>query len=227
MKVITVIPAYNEERTIASVVSEAKNHCDGVIVVDDGSSDNTPKIIQALGIKYALCGHNRGAGSATRIGLKMALEAGADIVVTLDGDGQHDAREIPTLLVPFNLYGNVGVVIGSRFLNGYEIPKYRKFGIDVITGLYNLGHRHKVTDSQCCFRAYSRAFLKRINIDEPGFGFSVELLVKARKLGFGISEVPVSCIYHDNYKQDSTLPPLRHGLGVALKTEEWRLRLRS
>src|SRR4030042_149553 len=115
MKVTAVIPVYNEENTIARVVRETQCYCDEVIVVDDCSTDKTPQIIQELGIKYALHGKNYGAGAATRTGILMALKFNADIVVTIDGDGQHNPKEIPMLLAPFKSHNNVGIVVGSRF----------------------------------------------------------------------------------------------------------------
>jgi len=165
----------------------------------------------------------RGAGANTRRGIEVALSHGSDVIVTLDGDGQHDPREIPRLVKPIE-DGVADVVVGSRFLSsGYRIPKYRKFGIDVITFALNVMSRTKFTDGQCCFRAYSRKALEAITITEAGFGFSTEILIKARALGFRIVEVPVSCIYHEDIKSNSTLNPVRHGLGVLLVTIRWRI----
>jgi len=247
MKIVTVIPAYNVENTITQVVRATKKYCDEVIVVDDGSSDNTPKIIQKLGIKYALCPVNHGQGSATKIGIKMALRLGADVVITLDSDEQHNPNEIPQVLKPI-LDGMADMVIGARFLNWrsnkytpkdlgfyscYEeeyqdncikIPRYRKFGIDIINWLYNVCNGKKLIDTQSCFRAYTRWLIQSFSIEEDGFGFSTEVLIKARKMKARMVEVPVSCIYH-NLGQDSTMNPLMQGVGVAWKTLYWRLKL--
>ncbi len=247
-KIVAVIPAYNVENTIAQVVEETKKHCDEVIVVDDGSSDNTPKIIQGLGIRYALCGKNHGQGLATRIGMKMALDLGANIIVTLDSDGQHNPNEIPQVIQPI-LDGRADLVIGSRFMSGLpkkyiprdlgfyacykeeyqynyiKIPHYRKFGIDIINWLYNMCNGKKLIDTQSCFRAYTRQLIEKLTIEEDGFGFSTETLIKARKMGVRMVEVPVSCIYHNNRKENSSMNPIKHGLSVALKTIYWRLKL--
>jgi glycosyltransferase involved in cell wall biosynthesis len=223
MKTVVIIPAYNAEKTIAQVVNISKHHCNEVIVVDDCSSDNTPKIIQGLGIKYALCGKNHGQGSATRIGMKMALEFGADIIITLDCDGQHNPNEIPRLLKPI-LKSRVDMVIGARFINEYKMPRYRKFGINVINWLYNVCNREKLIDTQSCFRAYTRQLVEKLTIEEDGFGFSTEVLIKARKMKVRMVEVPISCIYH-NLEQDSSMNPLKHGLMVAWKTIWWRIKL--
>ncbi len=246
-KIVAVIPAYNVENTIAQVVEETKKHCDEVIVVDDASSDNTPRIIQGLGIRYALCGKNHGQGLATRIGMKMALDLGANIIVTLDSDGQHNPNEIPQVIEHI-LDGKADLVIGSRFMSGlpkkykpkdlgfyscyeeeyqykhFKIPHYRKFGIDIINWLYNVCNDKKLIDTQSCLRAYTGELVEKLRIEEDGFEFSTETLIKARKMKARMVEVPVSCIYH-NRKQDSSMNPLKHGLRVAWKTIGWRIKL--
>lgn len=246
MKIAAVIPAYNEENSVAGIVKQTLKYVDHAIVIDDCSSDHTGWMAQRAGAEVWKHTTNKGAGAATRTGLELARSF--DIVITLDADGQHDSDEIPKLIEPM-LEGKTDIVIGSRFvprmirasrkanylynasyaIEDYEymkIPKYRKFGIDIITWLYNFGYSYKVKDAQSCFRAYSRAFLNRLNIKENGFGFSVEILLKARKMGLSITEVPISCIYR-NHKQDSTLNPIRHGLEVAWKTIWWRCKLWS
>jgi glycosyltransferase involved in cell wall biosynthesis len=220
-KIIVAIPAYNEEQFIGDIITRAKKYADKIIVVDDGSTDATPKVARAAGAVVIRHRENQGAGAATRTAFKAAKKKRADILVTLDGDGQHNPDEIPRLLAPI-LKGKADLVIGSRFLrpNLKQIPRYRKFGIDVITFLYNLGSRSRVTDSQSCFRAHNRRLVEAVNITEPGFSFSVQVLIQARRRGFIIREVPVACIYHS---QGSSLNPVIHGLGVALSVIKHRL----
>lgn len=225
MKVVAVIPAYNEETTIADIVKRASQYANcGVIVVDDGSIDHTGWAAERAGAEAVKLIRNHGAGSATRIGLDLALSRDADVIVTLDGDGQHNPDEIPKLVAPFRTGRSADVVVGSRFLREYKLPRYRKFGIDVITWLYNVGYKQKLSDGQSCFRAYSRQVIEACPITENGFGFSTEILVKARKAGFSIVEVPISCVYHEDWRRNSTLNPLWHGLSVVFKTIKWRLR---
>lgn len=190
-------------------------------MVDDGSTDATSKVARAAGAEVIRHRENQGAGAATKTAFKAAKRKHADIVVTIDGDGQHNPDEIPQLLAPI-LKGKADLVIGSRFLRPclQQMPRYRKFGIDVITFLYNLGSKSRVTDSQCCFRAQNRRLIEAVNITERGFSFSVQVLIQARRRGFTIKEVPVSCIYHS---QGSSLNPVIHGLGVALNVIKLRL----
>lgn len=210
MKVIAVIPCLNEEHFISDVVLKTIKHADKVIVIDDGSKDATARLARDAGAEVISHPFSRGAGAATRTGLDAALKDGADIIVTLDGDGQHDPNEIPLIVKPVS-EGKSDLVIGSRFLTEAKVSAYRKFGIDVITFLYNAGHRAKISDAQSGFRAHSRKAVECINITYPGFGFSIETLVQVRNHGLVISEVPVTCIYHDS---GSTEHPVIHGLGV-------------
>ena len=225
MRIVAVIPAYNEETTITDLVKRALQYVNcGVIVVDDGSIDQTGWIAEKAGAEAVKLWRNFGAGGATRMGLGFAKARDADVVVTLDGDGQHNPFEIPDVIAPI-LDGDADLVIGSRFIGDYKMPAYRRFGIWVITELYNIGSRDRVRDSQSCFRAYNRKALELLEITEDGFAFSVETLIKARKNGLRIVEVPITCHYHERYWDNSTLNPVRHGLSVAWATIKWRLRL--
>ncbi len=213
IKVVASIPCLDEEQYIGNIVAEALKHVDKVFVIDDGSSDSTADVARSAGAEVISHATRRGAGAATRSGFEAAIKLGADIVVTLDGDGQHNAAEIPLLLQPL-LQGNADLIIGSRFINHKtNIPAYRKLGVDFITWMYNLGSKVKVTDAQSGFRAHSRKLLESVAITHDDFSFSVEVLVKARKKGFRIEEVPISCLYHD---QGSTSDPLTHGFSVVM-----------
>ena len=211
MKIIAVIPCLDEEKFIGDVVSKTINYVDKVFVIDDGSKDATARLAREAGAEVISHPSSQGAGAATRTGFEAALKSGADIVVTLDGDGQHDPSEIPLLTKPI-VDGKADLVIGSRFLSEAKVSLYRKFGIDIITWLYNTGHRVKISDAQSGFRAYSRKAVECIDITYPGFGFSIETLVQARKHSLTIYEASITCIYHDS---GSTENPVTHGLSVA------------
>lgn len=221
-KVVAAIPCLNEEPFIGDIVSRARGFVDEVIVIDDGSTDRTADVARSAGAYVVKHDVRQGAGAATRSAFEAAKKRGVDVLVTLDGDGQHNPDEIPQVMAPI-LRGEADLVIGSRFLKTdlKQAPKYRKFGIDVITWLYNFGSKVKVSDSQSCFRAHSRRLIQAVKITEEGFGFSIQVLIQARRKGFIIREIPISCIYHD---QGSSLNPIVHGLGVAWKVIKLRFR---
>lgn len=223
MNIAVVILAYNEASHIGEIIIKCLKYTPSVVVVDDGSTDTTAILARSNGAEVYCHPKNMGVGAALRTG--FAVTKNFDTVITIDGDGQHNADDIPKL-IQASKYADV--VIGSRFINGIKIPMYRRFGIWMITLAYNLGHK-PITDSQSGLRAYSRKLFDNILvgeyglIEENGFGFLTEILVKARKQGFKITEVPVSCLYR-NLGQDSSMNPIRHGVIALLKTLEWRIR---
>ncbi len=218
--IIAVIPCSDEGLFISDVVTKTRQYVDKVIVIDDGSTDNTSEAAEAAGAVVIRHAKRQGAGAATRSGFEAARAENADVLVTIDGDGQHNPDEVPQVLAPI-LTDNADLVIGSRFIEPKtNIRAYRKFGIDVITWLYNFGSKVKITDSQSCFRAHNRRVIDAVNITENGFGFSVQVLIQARRKGFVIREVPISCVYHS---QGSSLNPVVHGLSVAWDVIKLRL----
>lgn len=227
MKVIAVVPCFDEAENIADVVFSLNELVGMSIVADDNSKDGTVAEAERAGAYIVRRFGKRGFGSNTKSGIDEALVRECDIVVTLDGDGQHNPAEMASVLKPIE-DGEADVVVGSRFLNknnGYGIPKYRRFGIKVITWLYNIGNKQKVSDAQCCFRAYKQKVLKSISLNESGFTFSTETLIKARALGFRIKEVPITVLYHKQFSKNSTLNPIVQGLCVAFGTVRVRLKV--
>lgn len=211
--IIAGIPAYNEEKTIARVILLAQKQVDTVIVCDDGSQDMTAEIAQRLGAVVIRHETNQGYGAAMRSLFEKAKALNADLLVTLDADGQHDAKETQTLLQPI-VEGKADVAVGSRFLNGAKgMPIYRRLGIKFFTKLTNGdGTQHTLTDAQCGFRAYNRRAIENLDLREPGMGVSVEILLQARNQGLIVAEVPIEAHYHG--LETSTHNPVRHGLSL-------------
>jgi len=214
--VVAAIPAYNEEKTIARVVLQALRHVDKVVVCDDGSSDLTGDIAERVGADLVRHEKKLGYGAAIQSLFKWAKRANADIMVTLDGDGQHDPNEIPVLAEPV-LEGKADIVIGSRFLGDAEkngMPRYRRLGIKVITKLTGAASSNRLSDAQSGFRVYGRKALEDLRLFEDGMGVSVEALMNARKQGLTVAEVPAGCNYSG--VEPSTRSPLRHGMSVVM-----------
>ena len=170
--IIVGIPAFNEEKTIASVVLGAQKHAHIVIVCDDGSADLTGEIALRLGAVVVRHERNLGYGAALHSLFKRAKELNADILVTLDSDGQHDPAQVPILVKPIE-EGLAEVVLGSRFKdkNGTaDMPAYRQLGIKVITKLSNGSGKNSVSDAQSGFRAYSKLAIEQLGV--PALNFS-------------------------------------------------------
>ena len=215
MKIVIGIPAFNEEKNIASLLIKLKKISQDIIVCNDGSNDLTGKIAEGLGAIVIEHEKNLGYGSAIKSIFLKAHEVNADVLVTFDADGQHRIEDINVILEPIK--NNIAdVVIGSRFLNNnQEIPEYRKIGIKAITKLTNVTGGTKITDSQSGFRAYSKKVLEEIKPQESGMGISTEILIKTQKAGFKIMEVPIIILYEGD---TSTHNPISHGSSVILST---------
>ena len=208
------IPAYNEEKNIADVVSKSLPHVDRVIVCDDGSTDKTAEIAKEAGA-IVIKQKNQGYGGAIRSLFDYSRNENAQIMITLDGDGQHDPDQIP-ILVDAITTNNVDVAIGSRFLDdSTKAPGYRKRGIKIITSASNYGTNFKVSDSQSGFRAYSKDAIDAIHPTEQGMSVSTEILLKISNKGLSVAEVPITVSYDGDTSSEHSVS---HGVGVLANT---------
>lgn len=218
-KIIAVIPAYNEEKNIMKVIKETKKYVNLIIVGDDGSNDATAKVATAMGAIVIRNRINQGKGYTLRRLFIAALKMGADIVVTLDADGQHDPKYIPKLIELINKNG-ADIVIGSRFINKKsinKIPAYRRIGLNLINIINKLFFKN-IQDTQSGYRAYSRKAIEILvkNMRERGYGTETEQLYLAKKYRLNIVEVPITIIY--NVKKPNKKNPLSHGIEIMLVT---------
>ncbi len=208
------IPAYNEENSIADVVTNSLPHVDRVIVCDDGSTDNTAKEAREAGA-IVITQTNQGYGAAISSLFDYARKENAQIMVTLDGDGQHNPAQIPLLIDAITTH-NVDVTIGSRFLDdSTKASGYRKTGIKIITSASNYGTNFKVSDSQSGFRAYSKDAIDAIHPTEQGMSVSTEILLKISNKGLSIAEVPITVSYEGDTSEQHSVS---HGVGVLMNT---------
>jgi len=209
------LPAFNEEKNIASIIIKLKQITKTIIVCDDGSSDLTSKIASELGAITVVHPKNIGYGAAIASLFAKARDIGVESLVTFDADGQHRIEDIKTVLEPI-IKNEADIVIGSRFIGEESnIPKYRKIGIKTITGITNITTGTKITDAQSGFRAYSKKILENIMPSEYGMGVSTEILIKAAKNKFRIAEVPITILYEED---TSTHNPVSHGASVVFST---------
>lgn len=204
------VPAYNEEKTIARVIIGAQKYVDRVLVCDDGSSDLTGTIAERLGAKVIRHERNLGKGDALRSLFLASREIGADSMVTIDGDGQHNPDEIPRLLDALDAE-KADIVVGSRFIaSADEVPKHRRLGNMVLNVLTVSG----ITDTQSGFRAYGKMAIQTLIPAEMGMGADSEILMDAVGRKMRIVEVPVSVSY--GMGKTSTHNPIFHSLDVML-----------
>jgi glycosyltransferase involved in cell wall biosynthesis len=209
---IAVIPAFNEELVIGSVVLRTRQYVERVIVVDDGSSDRTSEVAILAGAEVIRLDANTGKAYAVLLGLKYAHNMGCTTAVMLDADGQHDPREIPRV-AGLVMEGKADLVIGSRFLrknNG--IPRYRQLGQKTLDLFTNIGAESKVTDSQSGFRAISCKALENLDFRSDGYNVESDMINHFSKLGLTIQEVPISVKYDVPHKHKKH--PVSHGVGV-------------
>lgn len=212
-KIAVILPAYNEEVSIGSVVLLSRRYADKVIVVDDGSSDRTAEVAAIAGAEVIVHSPNMGKGMAFKTG--FAAVEDADVIVTMDSDGQHNPADIPKLVAPI-LKGEADVVNGSRYLNGdfTDTPSYRRIGQTILDKATVMNSGVKITDSQSGFRAFAGSTKDIFRFNAQGMAIESEMLADAGRYGLRVKEVPIGVRYDVD---GSTENPVRHGLTVLLK----------
>jgi len=212
---LACIPAFNEEKHIAELVKSAKKHVDRVVVCDDGSTDETAKVAKDTGAIVISHKSKQGYGAAITTLFDYSRKENAQIMVTLDGDGQHDPDQISLLVNAISTH-NVDVAIGSRFLDDTtNTSGYRKTGIKIITSASNHGTNFKVSDSQSGFRAYSKDAIDAIHPTESGMSVSTEILQKISNKGLSLAEIPITVSYDGDTSEQHSVP---HGMSVLANT---------
>jgi glycosyltransferase involved in cell wall biosynthesis len=210
--IIAVIPAYNEELTIGSIVFLTNRVATKTIVVDDGSVDRTGEIASGSGAEVIRHDNNQGKAKAVMTGLLKARDLNPSVVVLLDADGQNNPSEISRVIKPV-LDGRADLVIGSRFMDSVsEVPKYRRIGQKTLDYTHNLGSAFKTTDSQSGFRALSTTALNNLDFFSEDYNIESDMIHYFSEKGLKILEVPISVRYNVPHKHKSH--PLSHGWGL-------------
>jgi glycosyltransferase involved in cell wall biosynthesis len=199
MKVLTAIPVYNEERYVENVLDEVRRYCPDILVVNDGSTDQTADLLARQdGIRVITHPKNRGYGAALVSAFGYALQERFDVLLTMDCDGQHEPARIPVLLEALH---DVDIVSGSRYLRTFRddsLPPQDRLRINQqITRELNERFGLNLTDAFCGFKAYRSAALGRLRITENGWGMPLQLWVQAAHLGLRLKEIAVPRIYLD------------------------------
>lgn len=199
MQIAVVIPAYDSSRQIGSVLSKSLRVAskDRIVVVDDGSRDDTASIVKSFGV--TLCRHagNRGKGQALKSGIRHALKWPVDGIVTLDGDGQHDPAEIPNM-ISVMARENADLVIGCRKFQYGIMPADRILSNRISSWLISRSVKQRVPDSQCGFRLFRSEKLKSLRINASRFEVETEMLLRAAGQGWIIRFCPIRTLYNDS-----------------------------
>jgi glycosyltransferase involved in cell wall biosynthesis len=220
-EIIALIPAYNEARYIADVVTGAAKYLP-VVVVDDGSSDGTGGAAALAGAKVVSHGRNQGKGKALLTGFDYAIQRGADAAITLDADGQHDPDEIPLFIEAFRA-GQGDIIIGQR---QYEkMPAKSRFGNNVGSFLLRFAMGRPIPDNQSGYRLFSQRAMQEVRPTSTRFEAEVEMLLRAEFAGLKVGWVPIKTIYND--KKSHFRPIKDSALFLKMTWRIWRARVRG
>ena len=197
MHIIAVIPGYNVEKTVGNVIKETKKYVNEVIYIDDGSEDKSFEEARKAGAIVIRLPTNRGKGFALRTGIYMAIEKGADVIITLDSDGQHYPKDISRFLE--KIKESYDVVIGSRYAGRfYTFPRnvIGNFGLNFITNLFSYGPlnllRHKwLGDTQSGYRAFKADAIKKMNLESRRYEIEGEMIFEIAKNNLKVKEIPI------------------------------------
>jgi glycosyltransferase involved in cell wall biosynthesis len=215
MSLYVVIPAHNEAKHIKQVVQQAKEYCQNIIVVDDGSNDNTSQLAKEAGALVLKDIINLGKGAALKTGCDYAFRNGASKVIAMDADGQHHAESIP--LFKKALEDN-DIVFGFR-TNSQVMPLVLKFGNWFINTTSRFLYKIDLKDTQCGYRAFTSKAYNKIRWQAPDYSMESEMISKVGRYKLKYTEVPIQTIYSDNYKGTTVLD----GAKIVLKMFWWRL----
>ena len=224
LRFCALIPAYNLSQTISEVVRQTREHLREILVVDDGSQDDTARLAKESGAKVLRIDKNQGKGWALRSGFKHLLEKPWEGIVTLDGDLQHDPGEIPNLIEEHDK-SRSQIVIGSRMAETEKMPWVRYWTNRIGVYCISWAVGQPLTDTQSGFRLYGREVLETIPLWTTRYDTETEILLKAGLLGMKITYVPIKTIYHEDDEISSSFRPFPDTFLICmvfLKSLFWR-----
>lgn len=209
-----VIPAYNEEKTIAKVISGVKKYTKNIIVVDDGSTDKTFSLAKKTGVLVLKHIINLGKGAALKTGCEAAIKLGAKNLILMDADGQHLPFDIPRFKK--ELFRREGLILGTRI--NQKKPYIRFFGSIIASYLIKILFGKKISDPLCGFRALSKKTYKEIKWDSSGYSVETEMIIDVLRKRVKICQIPITTIYIDKYKGVTFID----GFRILLELIGWR-----
>jgi len=210
-----IIPAYNEEKLIGKVIRKTKRYIDNIIVVDDGSRDRTYDVAVRNRINSLKHIVNLGKGAAIKTGCEFAMKNGAEAIILLDADAQHDPKEIPNFLKSLK---DVDIVFGYR-KPSKQMPLILRYGNWFINKATNLLYNLSLRDTQCGYRAFTRKAYKKIKWEASDYSLESEIIANVGKKRLKYKEIPIQTIYSDKYKGTTILD----GVKIVLNMVWWKL----
>jgi glycosyltransferase involved in cell wall biosynthesis len=200
MRTCLIIPALNESQEIANLIQQARRFVPDILVIDDGSTDQTAQIAKSSGAEVLRNERNQGKGACLVKGYAYALAKGFDAVISMDGDGQHSPLDLPAFLKAAEEQGNA-LIIGNRMFNLKNMPFLRVITNRFMSSLLSLVTKQEIPDTQCGFRLVKRELLEKVNLVTSKFEMESEILIKASRRGFKIRSVPIKTIYGNQKSQ--------------------------
>jgi len=204
-RVVALVPCYREAARIGDVVRRVRPHVDAVVVIDDGSPDQTANEARQAGAIVLPHAVNRGKGAAIQTGMQYAIEKGYDLMIFLDGDGQHNPEEVPRFLEARRA-SQAGIVVGNRMGDVKKMPLLRKWTNQFTSWVLSRLAGQPIADSQCGYRLLHRDVVPDIRIETSNFDTESEMLIQAGRRGHKIVSVPVQTIYEGQEKQSKIRP---------------------
>ena len=198
MKAIAVIPALNSAVYLQRLLPAVKHHVADILVVDDGSTDDTANTAESCGATVIKHDTNRGKGAALKAGFAYALKNEYDIILTLDADCQHDPKYIPSFLEAFNK-GGADLIVGSRVNDKADMPRERRLSNWLTSHILTFLLKHNIEDSQCGYRLHTRKLLESVKLDSDRYELETEIIIKAIQSGFAVKFIPVRVEYGYGY----------------------------
>ncbi len=220
-KVVVIIPAYNAARMIAKTCQKiSKKIVDEIIVVNDGSTDDTQKVLEKIGVLYLVHKKNKGYGASQKSGYRCALKRGGDIIIMLHADGQHDPKYIPAL-ISYLKKSSSDLILGSRIKSTSDalkngMPFYKVFFNRLLSKLQNIILGLSISEYHTGYRVFRRKVLETINFEKfsDDFIFDQEIILSARLHNFSIGEIFTSCIYNPDASSINFSKSVAYGLGI-------------
>ncbi|HDL09789.1 MAG TPA: glycosyltransferase family 2 protein [Candidatus Omnitrophica bacterium] len=200
MQSVILIPAYNEEKNIGSIIADLNEiNPSEIVVIDDGSQDRTAEVARRMGAKVLRLDRNYGKGRALKKGLEYVLHTDASVVFIMDADGQHRAEDVLKLYNHYKKF-RPDVIVGNRMNNPWNMPVIRRVTNWIMSKIISIMCRTKIPDSQCGLKLFSRKVIEKVNITSRKFEVESELLLKAAREGFKIDSVDISSVYFPERK---------------------------